>query len=207
MGAIASQITSLTIVYSTVYWGRSNKTSKLRVTSLCVGNSPGTGEFPAQMASNAENFSIWWRHHVSWGILYWNLEATSIKPISYNTPHWNRNEHMSVPMCRFVGYGTYRCIMGFLRYDNSTRSIPSSSLRLLRASIQGKQSIDVRANNQVTRYCSLETSMIKLLEHQHRPQHATLWNTMHWDPRSKMAEIMQTTFLNAFSSMKNFEFR
>ena len=22
-----------------------------------------TGEFPAQMASNAENASIWWRHH------------------------------------------------------------------------------------------------------------------------------------------------
>ena len=43
---------------------RSKKTSKLRVTGLCVGNSPGTGEFPAQMASNAENVSIWWRHHV-----------------------------------------------------------------------------------------------------------------------------------------------
>ena len=38
---------------------RSKKTSKLPVTSLCVGNSPGTGEFPAQMASNAENVSIW----------------------------------------------------------------------------------------------------------------------------------------------------
>ena len=43
----------------------SKKTSKLRVTGLCVGNSPGTGEFPAQMASNAENVSIWWRHHDS----------------------------------------------------------------------------------------------------------------------------------------------
>ena len=42
---------------------RSTKTSKLRVTGLCAGNSPGTGEFPAQMASNAENASIWWRHH------------------------------------------------------------------------------------------------------------------------------------------------
>ena len=42
---------------------RSKKTSKLRVTGICVGNSPGTGEFPAQMASNAENVSIWWRHH------------------------------------------------------------------------------------------------------------------------------------------------
>ena len=42
---------------------RSKKTSKLRVTGLCVGNSPGTGEFAAQMASYAEIFSIWWRHH------------------------------------------------------------------------------------------------------------------------------------------------
>ena len=43
---------------------RSQKTSKLHVTGLCAGNSPGTGEFPAQMASNMENVSIWWRHHV-----------------------------------------------------------------------------------------------------------------------------------------------
>ena len=43
---------------------RSKKTSKLRVTCLCAGTSPWTGEFPAQMASNAENVSIWWRHHV-----------------------------------------------------------------------------------------------------------------------------------------------
>ena len=42
---------------------RSKKTSKLRVTGLCAGNSPGTGEFPAQMASKAKNVSIWWRHH------------------------------------------------------------------------------------------------------------------------------------------------
>ena len=41
---------------------RSKKTSMLRVTGLCGGSSPGTGEFPAQMASNAENVSIWWRH-------------------------------------------------------------------------------------------------------------------------------------------------
>ena len=46
---------------------RSKKTWKLRVTGLCGGNSPGTGEFPAQMASNAENVSIWWRDHVVQG--------------------------------------------------------------------------------------------------------------------------------------------
>ena len=43
---------------------RSNKTSQLRVTGLCEGNSPVTGEFPAQRASNAEIVSIWWRHRV-----------------------------------------------------------------------------------------------------------------------------------------------
>ena len=41
----------------------SKKTSRLRVTGLCAGNSPMTGEFPAQKASNAKNVSIWWRHH------------------------------------------------------------------------------------------------------------------------------------------------
>ena len=48
---------------SRLFGRRSKKTSKLRVTGLCAGNSPGTGEFPAQMASNAENAFIWWRHH------------------------------------------------------------------------------------------------------------------------------------------------
>ena len=43
---------------------RSKKTSKLRVTGLCAGNSPVTGEFPTRVASNAENISIWWLHHV-----------------------------------------------------------------------------------------------------------------------------------------------
>ena len=48
---------------------RSKKTSNLSVTGLCEGNSPGTHEFPAQMASNAENVSIWWRHH-GWNPLH-----------------------------------------------------------------------------------------------------------------------------------------
>ena len=38
---------------------RLKKTSKLRVTDICDGNSPVTGEFPAQMASDAETVSIW----------------------------------------------------------------------------------------------------------------------------------------------------
>ena len=46
-----------------LFRSRSKKASKLCATGLCAGNSPGTGEFPAQMASYAENVSIWWRHH------------------------------------------------------------------------------------------------------------------------------------------------
>ena len=52
---------------------RSKKSSKLRVSGLCVGNSPGTGEFPAQMASKTENVSIWWRHHAKTTHDKWNL--------------------------------------------------------------------------------------------------------------------------------------
>ena len=53
---------------------RSKKTSKLRVAGLCAENSPGTGEFPAQKASNAENISIWWRHHgTNYGLVYWRI--------------------------------------------------------------------------------------------------------------------------------------
>ena len=53
-------------LFSRLFRRRSKKTSELRVTGLCEGNSPVTGEFPAQMASNAENCSIWWRHHGKW---------------------------------------------------------------------------------------------------------------------------------------------
>ena len=59
MSAMASQITSLMLVFLTVYSRcRSKKTLKLRVTGLCEGNSPRTGEFPAQRASNVENVSM-----------------------------------------------------------------------------------------------------------------------------------------------------
>ena len=50
-------------LFNRLFRRRSKKTSQLRVTGLCVGNSPETDEFPAQMASNAENVSIRWRHH------------------------------------------------------------------------------------------------------------------------------------------------
>ena len=56
-------VSNVFLLLNRLFGRRSQKTSELRVTGLCAGSSPGTGEFPAQMASNAENVSIWWRHH------------------------------------------------------------------------------------------------------------------------------------------------
>ena len=68
---------------------RLKKASTPRVTGLCEGNSPVTGEFPTQMASNVENVSIWWRHHKQrkhkgygllalWWIIHWRHKKGSV---------------------------------------------------------------------------------------------------------------------------------
>ena len=57
MGAIASQITSLTIVYSTVYSDADQRKHQSSASLAFAVNS--------QMASYAENVSIQWRHHGS----------------------------------------------------------------------------------------------------------------------------------------------
>ena len=77
---------------------RSKKTSKLRVTGLCAGNSPGTGEFPAQMASNAENVSIWWRHHGNTQNTYVGLRERSVwaQPVGSSNPRGAQWQNKSV---------------------------------------------------------------------------------------------------------------
>ena len=62
-------------LFNHLFRRRSKKTSKLRVTGRCAGNSPGTGKFPAQMASNAENVSIWWRHHAILNCITWSTKT------------------------------------------------------------------------------------------------------------------------------------
>ena len=42
---------------------RSKKTSKLRVTGLCAGNSPGTVNSPHRWPVTRKMFPFWWRHH------------------------------------------------------------------------------------------------------------------------------------------------
>ena len=70
---------------------RSKKTSKLRVTGLCVGNSPVTDEFPAQMASNAENVSIWWRHQV---LTHVNEMGPGACPTKYRIDKFDRIQNL-----------------------------------------------------------------------------------------------------------------
>ena len=75
MGAMASQITSLRIFYSTVYSGTDQRTHQSSTSLAFVREIlPLTSEFPTQMASNAENVPIWWRHP-AWGFCPWRIQA------------------------------------------------------------------------------------------------------------------------------------
>ena len=76
MGAIVSQITSLKIVYSTVYSG-ADKKKQQRSASLAYVRGIQRGP---HMASNAENISIWWRHHAEHirDTVWWNIATPAI---------------------------------------------------------------------------------------------------------------------------------
>ena len=60
MATIASQITSLTVVYSTVYSDADQRKHQSSALLAFVWGIHRTGEFPAQRPSYAENVSIWW---------------------------------------------------------------------------------------------------------------------------------------------------
>ena len=65
---------------------RSKKASKLRVTGLCAGNSPVTGEFPAQTTNYTENISIWWRHHAKTYHSWPRLASPAVWCMAQSTP-------------------------------------------------------------------------------------------------------------------------
>ena len=80
----------LDCLFNRLFRRRSKKTSKLRVTGLCEGNSLVTCEFSAQMASNAENVSIWWRHHGHQYYLFCQKHASLWNCASYVTIYMHR---------------------------------------------------------------------------------------------------------------------
>ena len=76
ISAMASQITSLTIAYQAVYSGTDQRKH----------------QSPAQMASNAENISIWWRHHDDNGIdsiVTWIYAQAILQSANHNHSFYN----------------------------------------------------------------------------------------------------------------------
>ena len=122
MGSMASQITNVSIVCSTVCSGADQRkqTSKLRVTGLCKGNPPVTGGCPSQRASNAVNVSIWWRHHAfayllvlfnnfecAFSFASWKMELRSHNlslQLANQSWHKDGRERISIPID--ADYGT-----------------------------------------------------------------------------------------------------
>ena len=66
MATMASQITSLRLFTQPFIQTQIKENTKAPRHWPFYGEFTGTGEFPAQRASKAENVSIWWRHHVHW---------------------------------------------------------------------------------------------------------------------------------------------
>ena len=101
MSTMASQITGLTIVYSTVYSG---------VTALCEGNSP----VPTQRASNAGNVSIRWRNHVAFpytvistGLVLIISTINKVKCVL--KPRCQHTKYINYPIVIVIPYLTYWC--------------------------------------------------------------------------------------------------
>ena len=90
MTGIASQITSLTIVYSTVYSKRrSKKTPKPGVTGPLWGVFNGDRWIPRPWVSNAENVSIWWRHYE-----FSKLQLPDIETVECDVRDWDATRRL-----------------------------------------------------------------------------------------------------------------
>ena len=107
MSAMATQNTGASIFCSTA----EQKKSKLRVTGVCERNPSVTGRFPSQRASNAENDSIWYGHHVI--IDSRDIAAASLRMASiyYNRRLSNGfiDIHLDVALCE-MSYCACPCI-------------------------------------------------------------------------------------------------
>ena len=112
MGAMASQITSLTIVYWNVYSGADQRRHQCSASLAFVrGIHRWPVNSPPQRANNAEIFSIWWRHHViSWFMLSFHQYASWLYAWKCRDGHEIvmvvENDNLMV----FVAKGQYRVI-------------------------------------------------------------------------------------------------
>ena len=114
---------------------RSKKTSKLRVTDLCEGNSPVIGEFPTQRASDREMFpcddDVIMIKKLQWvSIVYHNMFADCNSSccyewkLTYKYFSWSLREwHMILTFCASIQVLHILCHNGCIRLMNSIMSI------------------------------------------------------------------------------------
>ena len=105
---------------------RLKKTSQLHVIGLCEGDSPGTGEFPAQMASNAENVlfddvikqekDFSYRCHLSAGHSKYMAPGHLRPPCGLDHAY----------VCTWVSYESY-CVTHITCYSRQTNNIRERS--------------------------------------------------------------------------------
>ena len=93
MGAMVAQITSLVVVYATVNSGVDQRKHQSYASLAFVWIPRTNYEFPAQMASNAENVSIWWRYHVrvKWEIS--DVELSNYIQFRGKAPAWGLQKY------------------------------------------------------------------------------------------------------------------
>ena len=92
LGAIASQITSLAIVYSTIYSDADQRKHQSSASLAFVWGIHRDRWIPRTKGSNAENVSIWWRHHAVNGLqvpngLHSSFTGTKMKCPDSNNHH------------------------------------------------------------------------------------------------------------------------
>ena len=110
MSTIASQITSLTIVYSTVYSDADQRKHQ-----------------SAQRASNAENVSIWWRHHADSVPNHTQKQIKQKSSMNIN----KINRHIHIPRWTHFNHFIHIYLFSFLakiRKLFSTRNVRSHHL-------------------------------------------------------------------------------
>ena len=114
MTTMASQITSLTVVYSIVYSGADQRKHQSSASLAFVREIIGTGEFSAQRASNAANVSIWWRLHGNGHLV--TIKNNIDRYIPFTVGHANMRIAIYVPIATFVQ--TWFWITHFWHYDS-----------------------------------------------------------------------------------------
>ena len=189
MGTITSQITSLTIVYSPVYSDADHRTHQSSVSLAVVREFTCDRWIPAQIASNAENVSIWWRHHVITNQEVVDVPTTLEHDLfNLSTPSarylqwWTGSALVQAIACRLSGAKPFPELMlpfchldpweqTSVKFESKWKTFHSwkclRSWRLWNGGyfVQGEMKFNARKTISVLRYMTYETLLPKLSQH------------------------------------------